>query len=441
MKTICLIFFLLLFMAQGIYCQPASFPSEKSRHDIYRTWAPWEIDSVLAAWAIKTYVNKDAQFVSIPRGTSVKSKFSIDIPPDSPYLRSAKQTAFEAVLRIHHIADDCTEKIKPIVRLLELAKWRKSESTLAQDFEIGLKPLLPVEPTEGNLQKAFEYIDRFCNPADQAPQLSKRVSFIGLDDAGDWQIYMVNPETMMLQALKTQVEPRNHSINFKTSKVCYIASDGSLREFSITKQMEEKVLLTSNGENAFAQPIYSRDGKKIFFVELKKGSSVDTDIWVVKSGSQHPALLIGQRSAQFEPYSHLDKVLFYSNVLCTLGCGKFIQEIWKKHLVSQEAEQVTLLNCISRQPMLSEDGKWLYFSSNKAGNYHIWRFSLDDKMYEQVTCGNVTDINPFVDEHGNLYFIRHSANGACLMSKQGNSRAEKINLPEKIKEIRDLRLN
>ena len=129
--------------------------------------------------------------------------------------------------------------------------------------------------------------------------------------------------------------------------------------------------------------------------------------------------MVTQRSAQFEPYFHAPDTLYYANVLCTEGCGRVIQEIWRKNLVSGQAEQLTLMNAIAQQPVVSPDGKWLVFSSDKAGNFHLWRMELATRRVEQLTAGRVTDISPAVDGNGEVYFIRRSRDGTRLMRRGG----------------------
>ncbi len=136
-------------------------PATSADLQVYKTWAPWETDSFLAAWALKRYVHPEARFAALPRGTKIKPGTAIDVP-DSPYRRNATRTAFEEVVRIHHLNIPCFMRIRSMARLLEMSPWRKSENREAVDFEFGLRPLLPKTPVEGGLEAAFEYVDGFC---------------------------------------------------------------------------------------------------------------------------------------------------------------------------------------------------------------------------------------------------------------------------------------
>lgn len=124
------------------------------------TWAPWETDSVATAWVLKRQVYPDAAFQSLPRGTPLEG-LSLDVPT-APYHRTATRTTFEAAIERHSIQTPCVARLTPLIRLLELAPWRKSTNPDAEAFEARLAPLLPLEPTVGGLEKAFALLDAFC---------------------------------------------------------------------------------------------------------------------------------------------------------------------------------------------------------------------------------------------------------------------------------------
>ena len=126
----------------------------------FSTWAPWESDSVATAWVLKRHVYPDATFQALPKGTPIED-LSLDVP-SSPYRRTATATAFEAAIQQHHIQTPCVARLTPLLRLLELAPWRKSTNPEAEAFEAQLVPLLPVEPTVGGLEQVFALLDTFC---------------------------------------------------------------------------------------------------------------------------------------------------------------------------------------------------------------------------------------------------------------------------------------
>lgn len=266
------------------------------------------------------------------------------------------------------------------------------------------------------------------------------MSFAGLSK-GVWNLYVVRAKAAGPDMVGTVSEPKTPTLALQAGRAAYIAADGGLHEVMLS-DATDTLLLAPTKRDAYTQPAYTPDGESLFVVVLKQGASVDTDILAVKRDHvRQRRYVTTQRSAQFEPYLAGEDQLYYSSVHCTVGCGKIIQEIWRKHLVTGEAGQVTLLNAVSREPVVSADGVWLYFSSNAAGNYHIWRQSQTSGAYEQLTQGYVTDVTPALDAQGQLYFIRRSPEGVQLMRYRPGDAPLPLPLPGGMEDIRDLEIS
>ena len=265
--------------------------------------------------------------------------------------------------------------------------------------------------------------------------------FVGLTDLG-WETYVVTNEGGQPQKIDLNTEARTPLYSPANGFVIYLDSAGRVNQF-LLDQGESKVLLPSSDQATYAQPEINEAHNTLYLVEFKQGKSVDTDIiqYDLDSGNIKP--VVTQRSAQFEPW-FVGDWLYYSNVHCVVGCGKIIQEVWRYHVISGIAEQVTLLNAISRQPFVDEGKSWLYFSSNVSGNYHIYRQSLldnDGRLVERLTEGEVTDMSPSIHQ-GRLYFIRHNAKGVEMMCRDArDGELHAMTIPSGIKDIRDLEIH
>lgn len=262
--------------------------------------------------------------------------------------------------------------------------------------------------------------------------------FIGLKQ-GVWKPYILSGG--QARPVGTVVEPRTATYDAKHGLVAYVGADNHLHEVSVTDG-QDRVLLTANKQKAFTQPAYAPDGSQLFVVEMKDGASADTEIVaMVNKGTDPPRPVTRQPAAQFEPRAVRDGYLLYSSVSCVVGCGRIIQEIWRKHLASDEAEQITLTNAIARQPVASADGKWIYFSSNRAGHYHLWRTAGAGLPLEQITHGDVADVSPALDRDGNLYFVRHADQGTRLMRRALDGRERALAMPADVDDLRNLEIN
>ena len=262
--------------------------------------------------------------------------------------------------------------------------------------------------------------------------------FVGLK-SGAWQMHMVNSGGKV-KVIKSDSEPRSATISRSQKKAAYIGADGNVHEVSIADG-KDRVLLRFSKEVAYTQPAYLMDGQRLVVVQLKDGSSADTEIvFVGGKANATNQKLTDQPGGQFEPKPLNASRFLYSSNSCSLGCGRIIQEIWSKDLVTGEANQLTLLNSISRQATVSADGQSIYFSSNKGGNYHIWKLVLPADQLSQLTRGAVTDLNPTTDRDGNVYFVRYQPAGVKLLRLDRAGSEETVPMPAGVEDIRDLEI-
>lgn len=270
-------------------------------------------------------------------------------------------------------------------------------------------------------------------------QWPEGMTFVGLTDQG-WQTYGVYDSATGPEPLDLDTEARTPVMAMNREAVVYMDEAGHVRQIS-RQDRSNQTLLTPSPDAGYAQPEWGQTDGLLYLVQLKEGKSVDTDILGLDPANGHLKPVITQRSAQFDPHS-AGPWLYYGNVHCVLGCGRIIQEVWRYHTRSGMAEQVTLLNAISRQPAVDDAHTWLYFSSNASGHYHIYRQSLDRpgaSVAEPLTQGPVTDTSPApVRDH--LYFVRRQAQGSSLMCRDESGQLHALNLPSGITDIRDLEI-
>lgn len=260
------------------------------------------------------------------------------------------------------------------------------------------------------------------------------MSFIGLE-RGEWRLYVVERDGKRPRAVTTSSEPHTAAIHPESGRIAFVAADGALHEID-PESGEERPLLRPAPARAWTQPTYDEAGR-LYAVLLKEGTSADTDI--VQVTADGTKTVVPQRSAQFEPYAS-GTTLYYSSVQCTVGCGRIIQDVWRKNLTTGQARQLTRLNAIAREPVLSPDGAWVYFVSDRAGHYHIWRIPAEGGEAEAVTGGQVTDISPAFDGAGRLWFIRRSPRGVGLMRLDADGTPTPMPLPAGLTDVRALEI-
>ena len=268
-----------------------------------------------------------------------------------------------------------------------------------------------------------------------AATLPTNVTFVGLSNS-EWQVYQTVQKKMT--PINELQNSRNITFSSSLNQFVFIANDSSIQTYQLqTKKITPAI---EDQENRYTQPKFSHDGKRLFAVMLKQGQSRSTEIIEFIDGEDTPRKVVVKRTAQFDPYMFDDRYLYYTTAICVDGCGKMIWELWRKDMFTGIQEQLTLLNAVSRQPILKEK-ETIYFSSNKAGYYHIWRMEAKvGGKVEQLTEGDVHDSDPAFDKEGNLHFIRRTAGDVNIMMRHTDGRLEKVDLPAEIEDVRNLEI-
>lgn len=131
---------------------------------VLQTWHPWQLDSVLVAWALAQSVSPPPLFESVPRGAAIAPERAIDTP-DSPYRRTGQRTAFEEAVRLSGLKHPCVPRLREAVRVVELAPWRKPEYPSVEEFEARVLKAIPQQPARGGLEAAMNEVERYCREA------------------------------------------------------------------------------------------------------------------------------------------------------------------------------------------------------------------------------------------------------------------------------------
>lgn len=124
---------------------------------VYKTYSQWEIDALFVAWLINRHVDKESEFIIVEKGAFIEPEYAINTP-DSRFRRGGKETAFESALRQLNIHTSCTDSLTPIIRIIELAPWRKAEYIHVLTFESDIITLL----NKQDISAVFSYIDEYC---------------------------------------------------------------------------------------------------------------------------------------------------------------------------------------------------------------------------------------------------------------------------------------
>lgn len=97
---------------------------EVKKGQIYSTWEGLEADKCASIWVIRRFVDAEAQFKFLPKGTLVQEGIPFDTPT-SELSRDARQAAFGKVLTKYKLDDPVLRDINKIIWDIEVNKWEK----------------------------------------------------------------------------------------------------------------------------------------------------------------------------------------------------------------------------------------------------------------------------------------------------------------------------
>ncbi len=157
-----------------------------------------------------------------------------------------------------------------------------------------------------------------------------------------------------------------------------IASSIEQIDLSLRGRKARTLVTTHNGESGGGQ--VSHDGSKLVYHSNRAGV---TDVWISDRDGENPIRITAMGTASAPSWSPDDKEIAFeagSHSSSRGGEGIFLVksnggEPWS--LVQDEFN--------NRAPRWSNDGKWIYFGSNRSGAWQIWKVGAWGGLPVQVT--------------------------------------------------------
>ena len=279
-------------------------------------------------------------------------------------------------------------------------------------------------------------------PAARSPLSDKAVGQIAFSALveGNWDLWIMKADGTGLRRLtQTPVDERTPCLSADGRKVIYATSEGKLMIMDLSDASPEQIPL-SGGRHG--NPVWL-NASKIAFVSFtfnveKDKVNDDSSVFVYdlsrNPGQDNPRLLIDQTGLQNWPSAFGGRYLLYSSSV--QGPNQEItQDVWIYDLMTQNGDQVTMLNASANQAKWSPDGKEIVFSSNKTGNYEIWKCVMKTGALTRLTTTRFTNTEPCWSPDGRrIVFVSDWAGRRNLwaMSRDGNGPREWSPLGDKV---------
>jgi TolB protein len=212
---------------------------------------------------------------------------------------------------------------------------------------------------------------------------------------GNWELFIMDEDASnVVRLTETLYDEGYPSWSPDRKKIVYSTSDGELNIINVETKESSQISVPGK-EGRKSSPALSPDGKRIIFVHFKPGGIDDTELCIYDSEVNSTGTLIDQCGGQLFPrWSPNGNQVVYSHVHCSSGCDQVIQELWIADSRGGNARQLLMTNSLCMQPAWSPDGTKIAFSSDKAGNFDIWVYSLADSKLIQITTDPSLDSNP-----------------------------------------------
>ena len=263
------------------------------------------------------------------------------------------------------------------------------------------------------------------------------LAFLGYEQ-NDWIVVTAQADGRVVE-IQLKQEPHTFDYDFKTGQILYIGSDGKLY---LKHKNSEKEIQLPYGKNGYTQPNFSCKTDLVYIVELIEGKSNKTRIMSIDLNSQKINSVIEQNSSQFEPSELNNSTFLFTNLICNKGCGKLIQELWQKSQITGLSEQITLLNAFSNNPSSHINDNWVFFSSDKNNNYHIWGKDLKNtEKAVQLTFSDNTDTFPGAIGNGQFLYVSQGSGKYVIKKGNINGKSTDLKLSKNYKSIRQLKVN
>lgn len=130
-----------------------------SDNHIYVSWDTMEFDKCVAAWLIVRFIDKDAQFRFVPKGTEPIEGIPFDIP-GADWSRKHRKCTSQCVLELIKNPDSAIKRIVSIASQIELNFWQLDRFPEAQECFFKAKEIINQTPDSAEcFKRTCSYFD------------------------------------------------------------------------------------------------------------------------------------------------------------------------------------------------------------------------------------------------------------------------------------------
>lgn len=259
---------------------------------------------------------------------------------------------------------------------------------------------------------------------------------IGLID-GSWSVHLSDEARGRWIPVSTDQEVRTFVFTSTRQHLLYAAADGSVRSHDLNNGQEREL---ASAEQHLRQPRLTGQAREFYAVQFESGTSGNTSIVLVNEDAPEvPSPVITQPGAVFSPaLDEREQALLYTVAHCTEGCGRIIQEVWRKDLLSGRADQLTLIGAMSSDPVASDISDALYFALQDEDGESIVRFEQESGEITRRFRVGTRNRRPALDGEGRLHFLTDLDGRVAIARFDADNKGCHYPLPETFDDAREL---
>jgi len=223
---------------------------------------------------------------------------------------------------------------------------------------------------------------------------------------GRWQLYVLDVATRASRALTSEGNNNLPDWSVDGSAIAFVSDRDHNEEIYLMNRdgTGQRRLTTNAGRDI--HPYFSPDGKTLLYNSERDGGSFDIYSLDLRTGNERrvtdsPA---DDTCARYAPNG---------SQLVWLRNDAHSDDIWVRDATGEH--DVTRTPQIrDGWPMVSADGRWIYFASMLRGSFSIYRVHLDGTGLEQLTFAapDEEDARPFISRDGRRLIFNRRHGGA-----------------------------
>lgn len=126
----------------------------------YVTWQGLEPDKLASLWLLKRFVDPQAEFTLVSRGSMISKGIPFDVP-SAQFKRSHSQSTFESILKDQGINDEKLIYIGKIIHDIEINTWKTKKIKATPTVQSELREIIDQEQDEPKaIRKAMQFFDK-----------------------------------------------------------------------------------------------------------------------------------------------------------------------------------------------------------------------------------------------------------------------------------------